>query len=222
VNLTHAHYEPPGDGPHPTILALHGWGASALDLLGLAPALMGGQLQIICPQGPLTVPLGGGAAGFGWFPLAGTGQPSAQGSVDESADQILAFLDAADARYAIDRRKLVLMGFRQGGVLAYRIALADPARFAGLAALSSWLPPPMVAALTATEAHHALPTLVQHGSNDEIIAVARAQQSLESLRALGVPATYREYAMGHEVSAESFTDLARWLEEKVIAPIALA
>ena len=37
MHLIHAIFEPPGDGPHPTILALHGRGANALDLLGLAP-----------------------------------------------------------------------------------------------------------------------------------------------------------------------------------------
>ena len=42
MHLIHALFEPPGDGPHPTILALHGRGANALDLLGLAPYLCGG------------------------------------------------------------------------------------------------------------------------------------------------------------------------------------
>ena len=60
-----------------------------------------------------------------------------------------------------------------------------------------------------------LPTLVQHGASDETIAVARARQSVESLRTLGVPVTYREYAMGHEITAASLTDLASWLDELV-------
>ena len=41
MNLLHTVYEPAGEGPHPAILALHGWGANALDLLGLAPEIIG-------------------------------------------------------------------------------------------------------------------------------------------------------------------------------------
>jgi phospholipase/carboxylesterase len=67
--------------------------------------------------------------------------------------------------------------------------------------------------LQPNDARHRLPTLVQHGSSDEIIAVTRAHQSAESLRTLGVPTTYREYAMGHEITAQSLTDLAAWLDD---------
>jgi len=221
VELAHTCYEPDGAGPHPTIVALHGWGASAFDLLGLAPHLGGGRFLVICPQGPLEVPLGvEGMVGYGWFPLSAA-QPAIEGPLEEAAAALERFLDAALARYPVDPRKLVLLGFSQGGVLAYRLALAAPRRFAGLAALSSWLPPQLVAALPAAEGRDELPTLVQHGTADELIAVERAQQSLEALRALHVPASYREYEMGHEISAESLGDLAQWLEDRVRSPIIL-
>ena len=219
MDLAHTLYEPEGAGPHPTIVALHGWGASALDLVGLAPHLGGGRFQVICPQGPLVVPLGGtGAVGFGWFPLSAV-QPAIEGPLEEAAARLEGFLAAALARYAVDRRKLAILGFSQGGVLASRLALAAPRRFAGLAALSSWLPPQLVAALPDVAGRDELPTLVQHGVADEIIAVARAQQSLETLRALHVPAVYREYDMGHEICAASLADLSQWLEDKVRSPI---
>ncbi len=219
MDLAHTLYEPSGDGPHPTIIALHGWGASAFDLMGLAPYLGGGQFQVICPQGPLEVPLGmTGAVGFGWFPLSAV-QPAVEGPIEEAVAGLERFVEAALARYAVAPRKLVLLGFSQGGVLAYRMALAAPRRFAGLVALSSWLPPQMAATLPAVEGRDELPTLVQHGSGDEIIAVARAQQSIETLRALRVPVVYREYDMGHEINAESLADLSQWLEDKVRSPI---
>ena len=170
VELAHTLYEPAAAGPHPTIIALHGWGASAFDLMGLAPYLGGGQFQVICPQGPLEVPLGvEGAVGYGWFPLSAI-QPAIEGPIEEAAALVQRFLEAAIARYPIDPRKLILLGFSQGGVLAYRLALNAPRRFAGLAALSSWLPPQMLAALPEVEGRDELPTLVQHGSGDEVIA----------------------------------------------------
>jgi len=219
VNLTHTLYEPAGSGPHPTLVALHGYGANANDLVALAPYLGDGTLQMICPQAPLSVPIGPDLRGYGWFPLSGGGQLFDADAITRAADEVRAFLDAATRRYAIDARKLVLAGFSQGGVLAYYLALEEPTRFAGLIALSSWLPPPMVGILTPHDGRRALPTLVQHGSADEVINVARGRQSVESLRALGVPLTYREYAMGHEISAESLAGLATWLIEKVLSPV---
>lgn len=222
MDLAHTVYEPPGEGPHPTILALHGWGASAFDLVGLAPYLAGGRFLVICPQGPLEVALGPpGAVGYGWFPLSAI-QPAIEGPIEAAAAELERFIEGALARYPIDRRKLVLLGFSQGGVLAYRLALAAPRRFAALAALSSWLPPQMLAQLPAAEGRDELPTLVQHGTGDEVIAVARAQQSVEALREMRVPVVYRDYDMGHELNAESLTDLSRWLADKVTSPIILA
>jgi phospholipase/carboxylesterase len=222
VELVHTVYEPAGAGPHPTILALHGWGASAFDLMGLAPYLGGGNFLVVCPQGPLQVPLGPeGAVGYGWFPLSAV-QPATEGPIEDAAALVERFLDAALARYPVDQRKLVVLGFSQGGVLAYRVALAAPRRFAGLAALSSWLPQQLLASIPAADGRDELPTLIQHGTADEIIAVARAQQSAESLRALRMPVIYREYEMGHEMNTQSLVDLTRWLEQKVRSPIILA
>jgi phospholipase/carboxylesterase len=62
-----------------------------------------------------------------------------------------------------------------------------------------------------------LPTLVQHGVQDPMIQIDRARSSVEVLRQLKVPLTYREYKMGHEIRPESLSDLSSWLEEKVIA-----
>jgi phospholipase/carboxylesterase len=212
VDLSHVVYEPAGAGPHATIVALHGWGATAFDLLGLAPHLAGGRLLVICPQGPLAVPLGPGANGFGWFPLTG-GPPAGESVLAGIANRLEAFLAAALLRYPIDPRRLVLLGFSQGGVLAYRLALHEPSRFAAVVALSSWLPPPVAERVQPSPAYQRLPAFVQHGTADEVIAVARARASVERLRELGMPVTYREYAIGHEVSAESIRDLSAWLDE---------
>jgi len=45
---------------------------------------------------------------------------------------------------------------------------------------------------------------------------------VEKLREWGVPVTYREYDMGHEITAKSLNDLSAWLEEKVLSPIVVA
>jgi phospholipase/carboxylesterase len=125
-------------------------------------------------------------------------------------------------RYPIDGKKLAVLGFSQGGVMAYSLGLGEPERFAALAALSSWLPRDLLSVLPDVPATEQLPILIQHGSNDQLVDVGRARQSVETLRNLRVPITYREYEMGHEINARSLGDLSAWLQEKVLSPIVLA
>jgi phospholipase/carboxylesterase len=221
VQLIHTLYEPAGTGPHPTILTLHGRGANAFDLLGLAPHLCNGKFLMICPQGPLEMPIGPDAVGYAWFPMSMGGPPD-MAAILSSQKLLLTFLDQCLQRYPIDAKKLAVLGFSQGGLMAHSIALAHPERFAALAVLSSWLPEELVEGLAIGEEVRSLPTLVQHGTQDPMIEVDRARDSVERLRSIMVPLTYREYDMGHEISSRSLTDLSTWLQEKVLSPILLA
>ncbi len=221
MELIHTIHEPSGTGPHPTILTLHGRGANALDLLGLAPYICGGRFLMICPQGPLETPIGPNAMGYAWYPMSMGGPPDI-GAMLSSQKMLRQFLDDCLKRYSIDPGKLAVLGFSQGGVMAYSLALAEPQRFAALAVLSSWLPEELVPRLSISDSVPSLPTLVQHGSEDPMIEVGRARNSVERLRQLRLPLTYREYDMGHEISPRSLTDLSAWLEENVFSPIVLA
>lgn len=218
MHLTHTLFEPTGDGPHPTILALHGWGANAMDLLGLAPYICGGRFLVICPQGPVQTPIGPGVVGYGWFPLT-MGAPPDMPAIQSAREQITAFLEAALRRYPIDLKRLVVLGFSQGGVMAYSLVLSDPGRFTALTAISSWLPQELVQAFSTDGSAHYPPTLVQHGSRDELIEIDRARGSVERLRDLRVPLTYREYDIGHEISPRSLAELSSWLQEKLFSSI---
>jgi phospholipase/carboxylesterase len=220
MEVLYTAHVPAGDGPFPTILALHGWGASAHDLLGLSPILHGGQALVLCPQGPVEVEIQEGIVGYGWFPIS-TGGPIDPLAFEAGRHAVASFLDAALERYPVDRKKLVLMGFSQGGVMAYDLALRQPERFAGLVAMSSWLPPQLVDEVAPTPALQNLPTLVIHGSEDPMIPVSMAVASRDALLRLEVPTVYREYAMGHEIRPEALRELLVWLEEKVISPIQL-
>ena len=218
MQLIHTLYQPAGDGPFPTVLTLHGRGANAFDLLGLAPYLCAGKFLMICPQGPLETPIGPEAVGYAWYPMSHDGVPDVEAMLSQQK-KLQAFLDECLKSYPIDPKKLVVLGFSQGGVMAYTLALANPERFAALAVLSSWLPKELLPRLNVTDAVQSLRTLVQHGTQDPTIEVARARSSMEMLRQLGVPLTFREYPMGHEIGARSLAELSTWLEEKVIRPV---
>jgi phospholipase/carboxylesterase len=214
MKLAHATWVPPGTGPYPTIFALHGFGSNALDLLGLAPHLLGGRALVIAPQGPddVTIDAPGGAqiVGHGWFPLTLTRPPTPL-AVAQAVMTARDFVEEATARYPVDPARTVALGFSQGGVIAYALALSDPRRFRALAALSSWLPDDLARTLPSLD-RSTLAAWIQHGTRDEVITVGRGRSSAETLRELGVAhVTYREYEMAHEVDAKSLAELDAWL-----------
>jgi phospholipase/carboxylesterase len=219
MQLVHAIHEPSGDRPHPTIIALHGWGANALDLLGLAPHLGGGDYLVLCPQGPIEVPVGPGVNGYGWFPIT-MGAPPDPAAFAHACAALDAFIDAAQRRYPIAADRVALLGFSQGGVMAYAQALRPRLRLAAVAALSTWFAPALIDPTSAPRLD-GLPVLVQHGADDELIQVARGRESVERLRELGADVTYREYPMGHEISGASLRDLVGFLDGHLRSPIIL-
>ncbi|HEX9945241.1 MAG TPA: alpha/beta hydrolase-fold protein [Thermoanaerobaculia bacterium] len=215
MNLLYTAHIPAGEGPFPAIIALHGWGASAHDLLGLAPMLHGGRALMLCPQGPVAVPFGGGQYGYGWFPMR-PGMPPDIEAFHRGAEALRRFVDTALGRYPIDPRRVVLAGFSQGGMMGYDLALREPSRFAGLAALSTWFPPPLAEDLPKLPEHEGFPVLVIHGTRDDRIEVERARESREALRPYGVSITYREFDMGHEIRQDALRVVLQWLDDKAL------
>ncbi len=216
MDLLHTAHVPPGPGPFPTVVALHGWGASAHDLFGLAPYFRGGSAMVVCPEGPLAFEAGPGAVGHGWFPITGGGPPDAA-SFEEAVEGLGVFLDAWIQTHPVDPERLVLLGFSQGGVMAYALALRDPSRYAALVALSSWLPAELAARLPARPEEAALPVFVSHGVEDPMIPISRGQESRDRLVELGYSPVYREYAMQHEIRPECLRDLLEFLDAEAFA-----
>jgi phospholipase/carboxylesterase len=215
MNLLYTAHVPAGEGPFPAIIALHGWGASAHDLLGLAPMLHGGRALVLCPQGQVAVPFGGGQYGYGWFPLR-TGMATDIEAFRHAAEALRGFVDTALQRYPIDPQKVVLAGFSQGGMMGYDLALREPSRFAGLAALSTWFPPPLAEDLPKLPEHEGFPVLIIHGTRDDRIEVERARESREALRPYGIALTYREFDMGHEIRPDALRIVLQWLDDKAL------
>lgn len=177
---------------------------------------------MICPQGPVQMQNGPDTVGYGWFPISSGGPPDPAAMV-AAGFQLRTFIDEAVEAFPVDPKKLLLLGFSQGGVMAYDMALQDPARFAGLVALSSWLPAEIAAHAERTPELEALPTLVIHGTNDPTIPVERARESRARLEELGIHVAHGEYEMGHEISQQSLRDLVGWLEQSILGgPAGLA
>lgn len=217
MDLLYTAHVPEGDGPHPTLIALHGWGASAHDLLGLSPAIHRGEALVLCPQGPFAFEAEPGMPGYGWFPLSQAGPPDPQ-EIEKAYAVLTAFVGQALERFPIDPKRLVIGGFSQGGFMAYLLGLRDPTRYSGLLAIASWLAPELIGTLEQGPAHEELPALILHGTEDPMIPIDRAQVTRDAVLALGLPTRYREYEMGHEICQEALRELLAWLEDVAWKP----
>lgn len=206
MRLAHAAYEPAGADSFHAVLALHGWGANALDLLGLAPYLHG--FMMLCPQGPIDVS-DGPADAHGWFPRVPGLIPDA-GAIDAAVTAVIRFIDETTARYSLERRKIALLGFSQGGVIGYGLALRYPARFAAFTAISTWLPDSLFGLIGNNPALAKLPILIQHGRSDELIEVGRARTAVERLRAAGLNPALMEYDCGHQITGQGLSDIVQF------------
>jgi phospholipase/carboxylesterase len=156
----------------------------------------------------------GAINGYGWYQMVHGVTPDPE-KVDTAVDQLREFIEEAVTRYPIDPRKLVLVGFSQGGYMAYNLAMRWPERFAALIGIGTAFPERLKGQITNHAALASLPTMVQHGRADQAVELARARKSVETLRELKVPVTIREYDCGHEVAADGVRDLSAFLNDKV-------
>lgn len=200
-----ASWHPGTPGPTPTVVALHGHGAHGMDLLGLAPYLAGGRVLMLCPQAEFEI----GPGSYTWFNRPPDGQRSVD-EVERVTAALRTFIDKAVPRAGGDPSRMVVLGFSQGGTLAYRLGLGEPRRFAGIAALSTYFPDDLTAAIDRDHIAD-VPLLIQHGTEDPQIEVARARTSRDLLMTLGARPEYHEYPMRHEIAGPSLGDLGAWL-----------
>ncbi len=185
-------------------MALHGWGANAQDLAGLAPYLNLPDYQMLFPDAPFPHPqVPEGRMWYG-FPVGYDfrsppnfgGQPDAA----ESRQRLTTWLQELESLVGIPLSQTILAGFSQGGAMALDVGLQLP--LAGLIILSGYLHAPV------NIASSPCPVLVVHGQQDPVVPLALAQQTKAELSRKGVSVRYHELTMGHEIQPAAL-DLIR-------------
>lgn len=208
ASLEHAVYYPATKAEkYATVVALHGRGTDENDLIPLVNSLGLTDALLISPRAPEPFEFGGG---FAWYDVGQEGVPHPQ-TFGASLGLLRRFMDEIRAGYPVDRQRVILLGFSQGTVMAYSVALLDPASFFGIVALSGYIPLRSGLPL-AVEDLGGFSVFISHGVYDQIIPVRLARESAELLKKARARVEYREYPMGHEVSEETIRDLSAWIK----------
>ena len=126
-------------------------------------------------------------------------------------------LDLLGLAAALDPRRLYLLGFSQGAVMAGGLALTMPERVAGAVLLSGYLP--LQQELPVREAAlRGLPVFVGHGLYDDVIPVRHGHEARDYLTRVGADLTYREYPLPHIIGEEELAEVAAWLTARLDGP----
>jgi len=199
---------------NPLLLLLHGYGSNAEDLLSLTTELPK-HYYVISTQAPFVLQ----PFGYSWYDIYinenGT-KFSDEKQAIQSRDLIVAFIDRILENFPIDKNDITLVGFSQGSILSYAIALSYPQKIRNVAALSGYLNQNLLQENYKNNNFSKLNFFVSHGTHDQMIPIEAARKTVDFLNDLKIKNTYLEYKMMHEVSAKNLSDFKNFINQTAL------
>lgn len=190
------------------VLLMHGVGSNEEDMFRLADQFKGNVI-LVSARAPFTISPGR----YAWFAVdTSSGIRRIDEEQAEKSRQIInLFVNQLSERYQVDKDRIYLGGFSQGGIMAYSVGLTFPQKFAGIFAFSSRLLTevrPLIKA--STELEH-LKVFIAHGTLDKTLIIDYGREAKAFLSPLLPKLEYHEYEMEHTIIAEELEDFKAWL-----------
>ena len=192
---------------------LHGYGSNEEDLFGFASELPE-QLTIISVRAPYPMQPYGNA----WYAINfdnEKGKWSDNKQAVLSRDKIVVFIKEACETYKLDQSKVSLLGFSQGTILSYAVALSYPDKIKNVMALSGYINEDILKDDFVNGDFSNLSIYASHGRLDQVIPALWAQKAAPFLEKLGVEHTYHEFSAGHGVAPENLQSLKKWIKNRI-------
>ena len=197
---------------NPLLLLLHGYGSNEEDLFSFAAELPD-EYYVISARAPYALP----PYGHAWYAInfdADENKFSDNEQAKLSRDRIIAFIDELPSKYAIDTDNITLIGFSQGSILSYAVALSNPTKIKRVVAMSGYLNKDILAENYENNDFSNLKLFVSHGTVDQVVPVDwERNKSIPLLESLSIDFVYKEYPIGHGVSPQNFYDVVTWLQQ---------
>ncbi|NAY91058.1 phospholipase [Muricauda sp. JGD-17] len=200
-------------GKKPAIFLFHGYGSNEEDLFSFAPELPE-ELVVISVRAPYDLD----PFGHAWYAInfdAEYGKWSDDEQAKGSRDKIVAFIDEAIEAYELDGENITLLGFSQGTVLSYAVALSFPERTKNLVALSGYINEKILVEGYQQKDHSGLNVYASHGQVDQVIPLEWAQRTPGFLKKMDIDHVYEEFPVGHGVSPQNFYSFRNWLAQRI-------
>ena len=184
---------------------LHGRGAGAQDILGLAQEFSARDVAYLAPQ----------AADNTWYPYSflmplDQNEPSLS-----SALRVIETLLESLTEKKVTSDRIALMGFSQGACLALEFAARHARKYAAIAAFSGGLIGPPGTARNYSGSFDGTPVFLGCSDVDPHIPVERVHESAEVLTRMGAVVTKEIYPrMGHTINAAEIAIVDAWLNTR--------
>ena len=197
----------------PLLIMCHGYGSDENDLFSFASELPD-ELFIISLRAPYQLQ----PFGYAWYAInfdADQGKWSDDNQAQASRDRIANFIDYAYNTYPVNRENVTLLGFSQGTILSYAVALTYPEKVKNVIALSGYINPNIIPDNVSSMNYSNLHFYCSHGSVDQVIPVTWARKAPTFLEALKIDYHYAEFPVGHGVAPQNFYEFKKWLTNKI-------
>ncbi len=175
-----------GDDVLPLVVMIHGLGDVAHD--GWLPGF-DAPVRLVMPQAP--TPYGDGFAWFEYRFADSRSEQLARGIAD-AADRLARAIESMRANRPT-RGKPIVVGFSQGGMLSYALALHHPEVVRLAIPISGLLPEPLWPKQKAPGVAYP-PIRALHGDADDLVPIGAARALVARLGTLGFDATLAEHA----------------------------
>lgn len=196
------------------LILLHGWGANAQDVAGIAPYMQLVNYQMLFPDAPHPHKLASGMGAPGgrmWYALPDLFDFDQsfihQADLKQSRQLLLDWLTALPVKTGIPLEKTILGGFSQGGAMTLDIGMQLPV--AGMLVLSGYSHGPISVPISPR------PILLVHGIQDPVVPITQAHQNKAELNRLSVDVDYHEFPMGHEINLQVLDAARKFCENQV-------
>ncbi|GAA4885524.1 alpha/beta fold hydrolase [Flaviramulus aquimarinus] len=197
----------------PLLIMLHGYGSDENDLFSFANELPE-ELYIVSVRAPYQMQPYGNA----WYAInfdAEKGKWSDNEQAKASRDLISKFIDEATEVYPINKNNVSLLGFSQGAILSYAVALTYPEKVKNIVALSGYVNKAIFPEDIESRNYSNLDFYCSHGSVDQVIPVDWARQNAPFLNSLSIKHKYSEFPVGHGVAPQNFYEFKDWLSKRI-------
>lgn len=197
----------------PLLIMLHGYGSDENDLFSFASELPE-KLFIISVRAPYSLQ----PYGHAWYAInfdANQGKWSDDEQAKASRDKVADFIDYAISKYPVNASNVTLLGFSQGTILSYAVALTYPKKVNNIIALSGYINPNIIPDNLIENDYSKLHFYCSHGSVDQVLPVEWARKAPQFLEALKIDHTYSEFPVGHGVAPQNFYEFKTWLADKI-------
>lgn len=205
-----------------TLIFLHGLGDSGQSWLELVKqTIQRPHLKYVFPTAPVQpVTLNQGLEMNAWFDVYGLSPNSEtdERGIKASSDSLLKLVQD-EVRNGTPVERIILGGFSQGGVIAMHAAMnaSGSCRFAGLIALSTWMPmrQKFNEYLKEKEKKLDMPIFIGHGDYDDVILSKSANLSEQALKDSGFKNVELKIYKGmpHAVCEEEMTDVDQFIDK---------